>query len=322
MTRSIPSTMRAAAIERFGGPEVFHIERLPVPKPDEDEILVRVEAAGVGVWDPEERQGELASRRARFPMIIGSDGAGTVVAVGGRVRKFKRGDRVYAYGFQNPKGGFYAEYAAVKAANAARIPRNLSVDEAGALAVDGLVALEGLEDHLRLKKGESLVVFGASGGAGHLAVQLAKRMGVRVVAIASGADGVDLTRKLGADQALDGHRKDLVEQARAASPGGFDAALIFAGGPQADAIVSLVRKGGRVAYPNGVEPVPRVPKGVKRIAFDGLPSSERFDRLNRLIAKEPFHVNLDEVFPLQQVAKAHRKITRHHLGKVALRPSA
>ena len=171
--------MRAAALDRFGGVETIQMKTLPVPEPGPDEVLLRVESAGVGVWDPYEREGEFAKifgTQPRFPYVLGSDGAGTVAAVGEQVRGLKEGDRAYALALVNPKGGFYAEYAAVKAEYVSPIPKKLTVEQAGAMPSDALTALRGLDEVLRLKSGESLLVFGAGGGIGHLAVQLAKRM--------------------------------------------------------------------------------------------------------------------------------------------------
>ena len=116
MTQAAQHTMHAAAIDKFGGPITSHT--LPVPRPGADEILIRVESAGVGVWDPFERDGGFAKiygGNPKFPYVLGSDGAGTVMEVGSQVRGFKKGDRVYAVALMNSKGGFYAEYVAVKA---------------------------------------------------------------------------------------------------------------------------------------------------------------------------------------------------------------
>src|SRR4051794_31887000 len=110
MNPSIPSQMKAAAVDQFGGPEVLHVESLPVPQPGQGEILLRVDTAGVGVWDPWIREGGMDAGSTRFPMVIGNDGAGEVVAVGPGVQRFRVGDR--AYGFQM-EGGFYAEYVKV-----------------------------------------------------------------------------------------------------------------------------------------------------------------------------------------------------------------
>ena len=145
----------------------------------------------------------------------------------------------------------------VKADNVSPIPKKLSVEQAGAMPSDALTALRGLDEILKLKKGESLMVFGAGGGIGHLAVQLAKRIGARVFAVASGDDGVALAKRLGADAVADGRKDDVEAAARAFAPGGLDAALVTAGGESTDRALRLMKKNGRVAYPNGVMPAPK-----------------------------------------------------------------
>ena len=315
--------MRAAALDRFGGIETIQMKTLPVPEPGPDEILLRVESAGVGVWDPYEREGEFAKMfgtKPRFPYVLGSDGAGTVAAVGEQVRNFKEGDRAYALALANPKGGFYAEYAAVKAENVSPIPKKLTVEQAGVMPVDALTALRGLDEILQLKPGESLLVFGAGGGIGHLAVQLAKRMGTRVLAVASGDDGAALAKRLGADAVVNGRKEDVEAAARAFAPGGLDAALITAGGEAADAALRAVRDNGRVAHPNGVEPAPKARPGVKVQAYDGEPNPRQIEKLNRLIESGPFEVHVARTFPLDKAAEAHRELDKHYLGKLALRP--
>jgi NADPH:quinone reductase-like Zn-dependent oxidoreductase len=314
--------MHASAIDQFGGPITPHT--LPVPQVGPDEILIRIESAGIGVWDPFEREGGFAKiygGNPKFPYVLGSDGAGTVEEVGPDVRDFKHGDRVYAFGLMNPKGGFYAEYAAVKASDASPIPGKLTVEQAGALPVDAMTALRGLDDTLGLKRGESVMIFGAGGGVGHMAVQLAKRMGARVFAVASGKDGVELAHKLGADALVEGHSDDVLIAARRFAPDGLDAALVTAGGNAANRALMAVREGGRVAYPNGVEPEPRVRTGVTIKSYDGMPDPAAIKKLNQLIEAEPFEVHIARTFPLDQAAEAHRTLDEHFLGKLALRPN-
>src|SRR5205085_12526096 len=150
-------TMRAVALDRFGGPETLKVQTLPIPEVGADEMLIRVEAAGVGAWDAFEREGgfaEMLGRAPKFPYVLGTDGAGTVAAVGATVKAFKEGDRVYAAELGNPKGGFYAEYAVVKADNASLIPSGLSMEQAAVLPSDGVTALTGLEDVLGLQPDE------------------------------------------------------------------------------------------------------------------------------------------------------------------------
>ena len=226
-------TMRAIALDRFGGPETLKVQTVPTPEAGADEILIHVESAGVGAWDPFEREGgfvEVLGQTPTFPYVLGTDGAGTVAAAGEEVKELKEGDRVYAAELGNPKGGFYAEYAVVKANNAALIPSGLSMDQAAVLPSDGFTALRGLEDVLRLQPDESVMIFGASGGIGHLAVQLAKRLGARVFAVASGEDGVSFVKRLGADAAVDGRSDNVLDVALEFAPDGIDAALVTAGG--------------------------------------------------------------------------------------------
>ena len=174
MTKAKQNTMQAAAIDRFGGIETITLRTLPVPEVGPDEVLIRVESAGVAVWDVFEREGGFAQMfgiEPKFPYVLGSDGAGTVAAVGEQVSRFKEGDRVYAAALTNPKGGFYAEFTAVKADNVSHVPDKLTTEQAGVMPSDAMTALRGLDDMLDLKQGEALMIFGASGGIGHLAVR-------------------------------------------------------------------------------------------------------------------------------------------------------
>lgn len=321
-TTAKEKTMRALALDRFGGPETLKVASLPIPEPNADEILIHVEAAGVGVWDSFEREGgfaEILGREPKFPYVLGTDGAGTVAATGAEVKDFKEGDRVYAAELGNPKGGFYAEYAVVKADNASLIPGDLTMEQASVLASDALTALRGLDEIIKLQPDESVMIFGASGGLGHFAVQLAKRMGARVFGVASGEDGVKFVKELGADAVADGRGDDVLEVAREFAPDGIDAALVTAGGEATDRALAAIRVDGRVAYPNGVMPEPKPPTKVRLEAFDGEGSREALNKLNSLIEKGPFEVRVHRVFPLEQAAAAQASVEEHHLGKIALK---
>src|SRR5207249_7312631 len=138
--------MRAAAIDRFGSPRILKVRDLPVPKISVQEVLIAIDTAGVGSWDARTRAGKWAEGDEEFPRILGVDGAGTVVEVGSRVRRFAKGDRVYAYSYDNPKGGFYAEYVAVAASKVAPIPDGLDFLTAGAIPTIALTALQGVDD--------------------------------------------------------------------------------------------------------------------------------------------------------------------------------
>ncbi len=127
----LPAMMEAAAIDRFGPASLLTVHRLAVPKPGANQVLIEVHAAGVGIWDAQTREGTWAEGHERFPLVLGTDGAGVVVARGERVRRLSIGESVWAYQYANPKGGFYAEYVAVDADNAALKPSSTVALAAG-----------------------------------------------------------------------------------------------------------------------------------------------------------------------------------------------
>jgi NADPH2:quinone reductase len=332
MTASIdvPDRMKAEVLDEFGPPEVIHTSSVPVPEVGAHEVLIRVGTAGVGAWEPHVCAGQFDPEALRqrlkldrvfgaegsLPGGLGSDGAGTIAAKGADASRFHPGDAVYGWGFLNPKGGFYAEYVALSEDEVSTIPPNLSLEQAGVLAVDGLTALAGI-DRLLLGPDRTLLVTGASGGVGHLAVQLARRLEARVFAVASGEDGVELVRRLGANDAVDGRSDEAAAKARAFAPGGFDAALLLTGA-RLDEMLALLREGGRGAYPNGVVgPEPR--RGIDVEAFDGYHGREALERLGALVGKGPFDVIVSRVYPLEDTPQALRDVKKHHLGKLAVR---
>lgn len=322
MAHELPDTMTAVAIDRFGGIDELKVQTLPVPDVGPDDVLIRVESAGVGVWDPFEREGGFAEWlgvEPSFPYVLGSDGAGTVAAVGENVTALQEGEEVYAVGL-TPKSGFYAEYTSVEADHVSRIPGELTVEQAGVLAVDAITGLQGLDDTLGLQEGESIVIFGAGGGIGHLALQLALRMGARVMAVASGDDGVDLAQRLGADAAANGRNEDFMDAVRDFASGGLDAALLTAGGDAAEQVLEAIGDDGRAAYVNGVQPEPSGRSGLKLQGYDGVPGPEAIARLNDLIDSGPFDVHIARTFPLEKAADAQHALDEHYLGKLALIP--
>jgi NADPH2:quinone reductase len=322
VTRTVPERMRAIAIDRFGGPEVLTMHPLPVPVPGASEVLIAVHTAEVGGWDAEMRDGSLSGKKPRFPLVLGGGGSGTVAAVGSRVKRFKIGDPVYSYAWSTPKGGFYAEYVAVPVETVAPLPAPLDLAQAGAIPIAAITAIQGIDDALRLKKGERLIILGASGGLGVFAIQFAKLRGARVLAIASGADGVALARKLGADAAIDGRDGDIAGAARAFAPDGVDAILALIGGKALTKCLDTLRRGGRLAYPNGIEPVPNKRRGIKTKSYDAVAGRAQWDRLSRAITAARLQVPIAAEFPLAEAARAHERLAQGHiLGKVVLRIS-
>jgi NADPH2:quinone reductase len=317
---AVPATMHAAAIDRKGGPEVLTLHEVPVPQPGADEVLIALDTAGVGPWDIDVRERLDYWKARNFPIVLGVDGAGTVAAVGSQVHEFKPGDAVYAYAWDNPKGGFYAEYVALPAKVVGHVPAGMSLKDAGAMAVSALTALQGVDDALHVKAGETLIIHGASGAVGSLAVQFAKLRGVKVLATASGDDGVSFVRRLGATAAVDGRHGDIRAAARGLAPGGVDAVLAFAGGDALEACIDALKPGGRVAFPSGVRPEPKPRPGLALTKYDALTGPAEYERLNQATVAAKLEVPIAAEFPLAEAAKAQERMAAGHvLGKIVLR---
>jgi len=315
-----PPRMDAAVLDRFGGLDQLRLRRIPRPEVGPQDVLVRVEFAGVASWDAVEREGGYDGAfgmPSSFPYVLGWDAAGTVAAVGRDVSRFAIGDRVYTATMPVPRGGTYAQYAVVEAEHVAHVPDGLPTEQAGAMAWDALTALSGL-DLLDLPAGGSLMVFGASGGIGHMAMQLARQRGLRVLAVASGRDGVALARRLGADVVVDGRQEEVRAAASTLAPGGLDAALVTVGGPATERALRAIKGSGRIAWPHGVHPVPATSPHATVSYYDGDRSRSAIERLNAVVDAGSFEVHVARTFPLERVQDAHRALRDHYVGKLAL----
>lgn len=311
--------MRAAALDHVGPPSALKIHDLPLPTMGSRDVMIAVDTAGVGSWEPGQRSGEWGADGARYPRVLGSDGSGTVVARGARVRRLRVGDRVYAFNLNDKKTGFDAEYVAVPDKSAARIPRRLDMLHAGASPAVALTAVQGI-DAVQIKRGENFVIVGASGDVGMFAIQFAKGRGARVLAVASGKEGAAFARRLGADVAVDGKRAGVSEALAEFAPDGVDAILALVGGKVLTTSMDALRPGGRVAHPNGVEPAPRKRRGIKLSSYDAKSGVKELARLNRAMETSHVTVPIAKQLPLSRAAEAHRLVEKGHtMGRVVLR---
>src|SRR6185503_11279326 len=187
--------MRAIQVSQTGGPEVLTLVDLPAPTPKANEALVKIEASGVNFIDVYFREGRYS---APLPFINGQEAAGAVTEVGSEVASFKAGDRVAYTGAL----GSYAEYAAVPAARLVKIPDALSFEQAAAAMLQGMTAHYLLFSSYKLQKGETALVHAAAGGVGLLLVQIAKKIGARVIATAGTDEKAQLARDAGADECI------------------------------------------------------------------------------------------------------------------------
>lgn len=208
---TLPAKMKAVVYHQFGDPKVIRLQDLPIPNIKKDEVLVQTKAVALNPVDCSLRSGKLKmvnlpSKSGRIP---GSDFAGIIVKTGNKTKKFKSGQCVY--GFLPPlKGGASAEYLVAKEAQISLMPERLTFEEAAALPLAGLTALQALRNLARLKVGEVVFIHGASGGVGTLAIQIARNLGAEIYASSSKSKH-PLIRSLGADQIMVHSKSAIVE---------------------------------------------------------------------------------------------------------------
>ena len=275
---NLSKVMKAAVVDAAGPPEAIHIKEVPVPALPSNHVLIALQYAGVGIWDAEQRAGSWGS--VKPGTIMGADGSGTIAAVGSHVTKFHLGDRVYSYSYSNSSGGFYAQYVSVPADRVAPVPAHLEMKIAGAMPCIALTAQSGLEI-LKATRGQTLLVFGASGGVGSCAVWLGSEKGATVVGTAR-PDAQEYVRSLGAAHTVDPNSPERDGVIRRAASDGFDAALVTANSDALAYFFSHLKPKAPIAFPNGVEPKPHF-RGHPVSAFDGAMSNEAFEKLNAAI---------------------------------------
>ncbi|SDD59392.1 zinc-binding dehydrogenase [Glycomyces harbinensis] len=321
--------MRAVAIQAFGGPEGLAVIDLPDPEPGEGQVLVNVEAIGVGGVDAVIRSGLLGDWGFREGHVLGSEVAGTVAAVGGGVDASWTGRRVWAF---TGTGGGYAERVVVDAAALVALPADLPGADAVTLGSSGMVARFGLR-HARFAPGESVLVRGAAGGIGAMAVQLAARGGAGAVAVTTSSDerGRRL-RELGATHVL-----DRAGEAAGDAPAGYDVIIDVVAGADLPSFFSRLEPNGRMVAVGAVAGFPppdfaaaMIPAFQKSLSFatfsaDTVPESERRAATADLFTEAAdggLRAVVHEVLPLREAALAHRKMEAGEVfGRIVLSPT-
>ncbi len=310
--------MRAIAIDAYGGPERLQVMNLPIPQIGPDDVLIRVQAAGVNPADISIREGRNAQRMPlNFPAIMGSDFAGTVAQVGEHVTTVGVDAQMYGIAWG---GGSYAEYLRVPAAGefAAR-PSSLDVVQAAALPMAGMTALGAL-DSAALTKGAVLLIVGGAGGIGSFAIQMAAQQGVHVIATARTEDQ-EYLRSLGASETVDYTQGDVVEAVRASHPGGVDAVLDVVSKPAALAHnAQALRPGGRLlSTVYAIDPAQPAERGIIAVNIVRPQGAEVLDRLNRMVEAGSLWVPVQETLPLEEAARAQELQQHGHVrGKLVL----
>ena len=320
------STMKAIRIYEYGGPEVMRLEEIERPVPAPDEILVKMYASSVNPADYAIREGGNEALRSylKLPLGLGLDAAGTVAEIGSEVTSFKKGDKVY--GVPNfPGDGSYAEYIAAKASQFYLMPDYINFNEAGALPSCALIAWNGIVDMGQLQPGQRVLIHGAAGGVGNLAVQIAKAMGGYVIGTSS-AHNFDFLKELGADEVIDYTRENFEELLQ-----GID--LVFNASPVRDErvrikSVEVIKEGGifvctHLDQPFSEEFLNALAKKNAAATMVGGGSvttyTSSLDGFTQLVNQGKVKAVVSKVYPLAQVADAHRESeTKHVRGKIVL----
>lgn len=328
--------MKAVMMTAVGGPEVLKINEIAKPVPNDNQVLVRLKAAGLNPLDYKLRK-RGTHYPHKMPVILGCDGAGVVEKAGRKVTKYKPGAEVYfCYGGIGDHPGNYAEYNVVDENYIAAKPPALSFLEAGAVPLALITAWECLFDRLMIKKGQNLLIHAGAGGVGHLAIQLAKITGCHVVTTVGSTDRANFATSLGADETILYKERDFVEAVLRSTHGiGADAVVDTVGGDVFNRSLRAVRHYGDLtsilAPPEDADWNTARIKNL-RISFELMltPMSEKLpdslthqatilEKCGRLFDESRLKVNIDRIFPLAEAAAAqHYLETNSAAGKVVL----
>lgn len=310
--------MRAFALEDFG--DEGSVRDLPDPVPQDGEVLVRVRAAGVNVFDGWVVLGAMKdAMEHRFPLVPGVEASGVVEASGNGVTGFAAGEDVYGVSVKPFLGeGTFAELATFPAGGLSAKPR--SVDHVGAAAIPhtALTALIAI-DEIQPREGQVVLVVGATGGVGSSITQLAAHRGARVIAVAS-AERADYARELGASETIDYAKGDLFDLVRAAHPDGVDALVdLYSDGPALARLSQVVRTGGKVLSSSGAaDPEVLAQRGLQGGNINRA-SPERLPELTRLVDEKQLQPPSTHVFKLEEAGDALAQIQGRHVeGKLVI----
>jgi NADPH:quinone reductase-like Zn-dependent oxidoreductase len=306
--------MKANRVREFGSPAVIAFKDVPVPAPALGEVLVRVDASGVGPWDSWIRAGKSVLPQP-LPLTLGSDLSGVVERVGDGVTSLKVGDEVF--GVTNPRfTNANAEYAIAVADMLALKPKGLSHVQAASVPVVAVTAWQMLFEHARIDAGQTALILGGAGNVGAYAVQLARTTAARVVATASG-DALDDVARLGASQVID-YRTQRLEDAI----GSVDAVIDTVGGEMQQRALGLLKRGGTlisaVSQPDAAEAEKR---GVKAAFFLVEVNTERLNRIAAMFDAGDLEANVGAILPLAEARTAHEMldgIRTRPRGKIVL----
>jgi NADPH:quinone reductase-like Zn-dependent oxidoreductase len=307
--------MKAVRIERYGNEDVMELAEVDRPQPGENELLVKVRAAAVNPVDWKIRDGLGEMFGMKLPLILGCEVAGTVeVPSRTGIEDFAVGDDVY--GFLGEYSGGYAEYVAAPATEFVRKPKQIDFDTAASVPVGALTAWQGIFDHGKLASGQHILITGASGAVGSMAVQLAKNKGAHVIGTGSGRNE-EFVRRLGADEFIDYKKAKFEEQVS-----GLDVVFDTVGGETQERAFQTLKRGGFLVSTINPPSAEKAKEFGVTVAMVGVrPNPDQLSEVNRLVESGKLKVRVATVLPLAEVKKAHQLSASGHAdGKIILRP--
>jgi NADPH:quinone reductase-like Zn-dependent oxidoreductase len=313
--QSLAPPMKAIVMHEYGGPDVLKFEDAPRPEPKDNQVLIRVIAAGVNPVDAHIRTGKSAKFfGTTLPLIPGYDIAGIVEKAGTKNSKLKVGDPVYAYVGLDVGGG-YAEYAVATEVEAAPKPKSLGFESAAAVPLAALTAWQALIDAAKLSAGQTVLIQGGSGGVGSFAIQIAKERGAKVIATASTANQ-DFLKQLGADVAIDYTKQKFEDIAK-----DVDVVLDAVGKDTLARSYGVVKKDGFIVTIAGQPDQAQLDKyRIRGAAILLKPNADELVEIGKLVDAKKISPFVSQVFPLAEAAKAQEQIaTRHTRGKIVLK---
>jgi NADPH:quinone reductase-like Zn-dependent oxidoreductase len=313
------ATMKAVLIHTFGGPEVLDYADVPKPEAGAGQAMVHVRAASVNPVDWKIRAGQSYRDKTlqdMLPLIPGVDMAGIVEAVGDGVTDLKPGDAVYGY-LGVRRDGTYAQYVTADVSALAPKPQTADFVTAAALPLVSIVSWQTLFDTAGLQPGQTVLVHGASGGVGHIAVQLVKWKGAKVIGTAS-AKNADFLRDLGVDEVIDYHKTRFEDAAH-----NVDVVLDLIGGDTQQRSYDVLKKGGIMVSTVGIKnPALAEKYGVRAVGFMARPDGGELKQIADLVDQGKLRVTVTEVLPMKDAAKAHEQSQSGHVrGKIVLKAS-
>jgi len=291
--------MKTVRIHEYGNADVLRIEELPVPQIAADELLIKIHAASVNPFDWKEREGYYKDMHMHsLPFTLGQDFSGTVEKVGSSVKGFKVGDDVYGRPSAD-RDGSYAEFIEIKASEVALMPKTITYDEAATIPVAGTTAWETLINRAKIQKGQRVLILGASGGVGSMAVQIAKSKGCHVIGTTSNVN-IDFVRNLGCDEVIDYTSQDLSERLR-----DIDVVLDTVGGDHQEKAFMVLKRGGiLVSIASKPNQDTANKYGVRCEYASAGPNAHILNELRSLIEMGQLRPVIDKVFRLEDAKQA------------------